>query len=204
MNRVNDYTHGGAYKMNISGAQRGSMQKPNAGSAPINKGPGLAAWVQTIETRIPDAFPEKDMVDISAEAKNKSIDFQKMLDDLRNEMQALREGLKQAREAGEGAAQAWKERIKCLQIAMRIMSGDIVPEEDHRYLREKDMELYSRAIQLRIVKEDPEEYDRLSDDDDKRNNKASDALPDAAPPMVNAPAAAGAQPAEASPPPADG
>ena len=190
--------------MNISGAQRGSMQKPNTGSAPINKGPGLAAWVQTIETRVPDAIPEKDIVDISAEAKNKSVDFQKMLDDLRNEMQALREGLKQAREAGEGAAQAWKERIKCLQIAMRIMSGDIVPEEDHRYLREKDMELYSRAIQLRIVKEDPEEYDRLSDDDDKRNNKASDALPDAAPPMVNAPAAAGAQPAEASPPPADG
>jgi len=146
-----------------------------------NKKPAVTAQTKTPKIQSPEVLPAVDTVDISAGAKKKTDDFQEMFDEMRSKMHELREGLKQAREAGEGAASAWREKIKCLQIAMRIMSGDIVPEEDHRYLREKDVELYSKAIQLRIEKEDPKEYDRLSEDEEKDGIKVSESSANDAP-----------------------
>jgi len=108
-----------------------------------------------------------DTVVVSEEAKRGPIDWQSKLDEMRNEMRALLENLERAREAGEGAAEAWKEKIRCMQIAMRIMSGNKVPDADHRYLREKDAELYGKAITMRMEKVDPKEHDRLSEDEEE-------------------------------------
>ena len=105
-------------------------------------------------------------VEVTKEAKSKAIDWQSKLDEMRNDMRTLREGLERAKELGEGAAEAWKEKIKCLQIAMRIMSGSKVPEADHRFLQDKDPELYGKAITMRMEKVDPKEHDRLSEDEE--------------------------------------
>jgi len=194
--------------MNVGKAHGEIILKNITREALESKKPVSFARPQTPEIQIPELLPSEDKVDISEEAKKKADDFQKMLEKMRSDMRALREGLKQAREAGEGAAEAWKERIKCLQIAMRIMSGDKVPEEDHRYLREKDMEMYSRAISLRIEKKDPKEYDRLSEDEKKRRDNSVDDRADAAssiaavPPAQTAAQPAVAQPPEAAAPPA--
>ena len=169
-----------------------------------------SAQTQTTEKQNPVPLAIEDTVEISTEAiekaRDKKFDFQKALDEMRNEMRGLREGLQRAIEAGEGAAAMWKEKIKCMQIAMRIMAGDIVPEEDHRYLREKDMELYSKAIQLRIEKEDPEEYDRLSEDEEEdAKNIAGETAP-TPPTASSAPAAQAANTSggtEAAPAPAE-
>jgi len=171
----------------------------------------MKAAQEAVESRKKDAFSEKraaetqvkdgpiseDTVVISEEARTKADDFQSKLDAMRDEMRALREDLKRAQEAGEGAAEAWKEKIRCLQIAMRIMSGNKVPIEDHRYLAEKDAELYNRAIQLRVEKEDPKEYDRLSEDEEDNADAAVDGAPEAAP------AAADAQSGDAEAPAVD-
>jgi len=108
-----------------------------------------------------------DTVVVSDEAKKSAVDWQSKLEEMRDKMRELREGLQRAREAGEGAAEAWKEKIKCMQIAMRIMSGNKVPEEDHRFLQEKDPELYGKAITMRMEKVDPKEHDRLSEDEEE-------------------------------------
>ena len=156
--------------MNIGKTNRAIIPNIITLEVPESKKTEQTAQTKTPETIDSGALQPGDTVEISPEAKNKAEDFQKKLDEMRNEMKALREGLKQAAEAGKGAAEGWKEKIKCLQIAMRIISGNKVPEEDHRYLRERDVELYSRAIQLRIEKEDPKEYDKLSEEE-KRNNE---------------------------------
>ena len=183
--------------MNIGITQRESVLVTINRDALENNKSKLSAQPQAPETTILEALTVEDKVDISADAKNKTDDFQKKLDDMRNEMQTLREGLRRVSEAGSSAAKAWKERIKCLKIAMRIMSGDIVPEEDYRYLRERDMELYSRAIQMRIEKEDPKEYDRLSEDEDKNNNNTTNNSKNTAPAIDTA------KPAETNTPPPD-
>jgi hypothetical protein len=183
--------------MDISMAHRERAIRTITPDVPESVKTGAAAQVKAPEIQAPEFLAIEDTVAISAEAKSKSDDFQNMLDEMRNEMKALREGLKQAREAGEGAAKGWRDKIKCLQIAMRIMSGDKVPLEDHRFLRDRDSELYAKAIKLRIEKEDPKEYDRLSDDEETDDGYAVSGARDAAPVTIDAqPAEAAAQPAE--------
>ena len=184
--------------MNLLRPSRESIIKMVAQSIPAIQKPELAVKANVQETKAPEPPETVDKVEISDEAKAKSDDFQKMLEDMRSEMRALREELKRAGEAGEGAAEAWKEKIRCLIIAMRIMSGDIVPEQDHRYLRDKDMDLYCRAIMMRVEKEDPDEYDRLSEDEKRRRDDGT-GDPEGAAPVVagSRPAESGAQSADA-------
>ena len=108
-----------------------------------------------------------DTVNVSEDAKKSAKDFQSKLEEMRNEMRALREELERAREAGEGAAEMWKIEIKCLQIAMRIMSGNKVPNADQRFLMDHKPELYAKAITMRMEKTDPKEYDRLTEDEEE-------------------------------------
>ena len=148
------------------------------------------------EVDIPDNMLE-DIIEISEEAKlgaeellkkeflkadndrKAGDDLQKKLEEMRGRYQELREGLKNAQKAGEGMAEVMKEKIRCLQIAMRIMSGGKVPEEDRRYLAEKDIELYNQAISLRIEKKDPKEYDSLlEDEEDKAESDDSTDVPE--------------------------
>ena len=167
--------------MSVHNVQPESVKQPIARDTRVNRAPESSAQTKTPGTSASGVIPIEDIIEISKDARDKAEDFQSKLDEMRSETRALREGLKQAAEAGEGAAAAWREKIICMQIAMRIMSGDKVPEEDHRYLRERDFELNSRAIQLRIEKKDPDEYDRLSKDDDSRGDNAASDASDAGP-----------------------
>lgn len=146
-----------------------NLKKLTQQKAPEAKSIDAKDSKQAQEVEKPDVMPE-DKVEISAEAKKGSVDFQGMLDEMRDKYRMLREDMKRAQEAGDGMAEAMKEKIRCLQIAMRIMSGDNVPIEDERYLAEKDIELYHQAKTMRIEKEDPKDHDRLSEDEKKKKD----------------------------------
>jgi hypothetical protein len=64
-------------------------------------------------------------------------------------------------------AEEAKVRLKCLMIAMRIMAGDTVPREDYRYLAKNDLELYSKAVSMRIEQENPKKHKKISESDNK-------------------------------------
>jgi len=138
----------------------------------IERNTGTSGTSENIQTSGNQGFVIllEDMADISGDARSNADDLQNKLDEMRNRYQELRDGLKRARDLGEGMSRAWKEKILCLKIAMRIMSGDKVPIEDKRFLAEKDPELYRQAISLRREKKDPKEYDRLSEKDEKDDN----------------------------------
>lgn len=55
--------------------------------------------------------------------------------------------------------------LKCLMISRRIIRGDLVPREDHNFLQEHNPELYTISILMRRNKDNPEEFDRISEDD---------------------------------------
>ena len=162
-----------------------NVQRADAQNAAELIKPVPATQKEAPEIQTPDIAHITDTVEISTEAKRKTNNFQEKLEKMRDDMRMLREELKRAREAGEGAAEAWKEKIRCLQIAMRIISGDNVPYEDHRYLREKDVELYGRAITMRVEKEDPKDLDRLSEDEEEDGEEgeinSADSTPIASP-----------------------
>ena len=137
-----------------------------------------------------------DTIELSREAKDtaKQNDKRSKLDERRDELQALRRELERINEMNEGAAEGWRNKIKALRIAMRIISGHNVPEEDHRFLREADIDLYTRAITMRIEKQDPDDYDRLSEDEEERVDKAVDDSADAAAPVPEVDSGGGEMP----------
>ena len=108
-------------------------------------------------------------VEISSDGKQKTKDIYDDLQKKATGLQGLLEQLKDLSAQGQAEAESIKVRIKCLQIALRIMSGDKVPVEDHQYLLKHDPELYAEAVVRRIPKENPHEHDRLSEDEKSDN-----------------------------------
>lgn len=55
---------------------------------------------------------------------------------------------------------------KCIQIAARIVKGDIIPNKDMQFLAENEPKLYSSAILLRQQNDKPKRYDSLLEDEE--------------------------------------
>lgn len=96
------------------------------------------------------------------------------------QMKDERAAMKQAEENGKAQQEGIKVLLTCMEISRRIISGDKVPREDHAYLMKHDMELYARSIMMRRIKEDPEEHDRLSEEEEPSDGAKSTAGSDAA------------------------
>ncbi|MCL2125526.1 MAG: hypothetical protein FWH33_06005 [Oscillospiraceae bacterium] len=128
--------------------------------------------------KAPDEITEADIDEVTisngsiAKAKEEN-NLSDALEKMRAESRELQRQLEAAREQGDGMADYFKKKLQCIIIAMRIMQGDKVPPEDHRFLAEEEPELYHKAMSMRVEKEDPEEYDRLSEDEEN-DSKAPD------------------------------
>ena len=162
--------------MRIANTNNAGIQKMISQIVTAVKANEPAARDQQPEPKAADTMIN-DTLDISDGAKQRVNDLQSSLEEMRAKAQQVREDIKRAGEAGDGMAAAMREKLICLKIAMRIMSGDIVPEADHRFLAEKDPDLYHQAISMRVEKVDPEEHDRLSEDEEDDDAAAmSDAV----------------------------
>lgn len=67
----------------------------------------------------------------------------------------------------EGADSA-RVMSKCMLIASRLTSGDKVPLKDERFLQKHDMKLYLQAMKMRIPKQEPKEWDSITDDEEEQ------------------------------------
>lgn len=83
------------------------------------------------------------------------------------EKNIYQEMMESTRENTEAQSEGFQDMGKALEIARRIMDGDIVPPEDEEFLMEYDSELYMRVKSMAKPKEDPKEYDSLVEEEDK-------------------------------------
>lgn len=92
-------------------------------------------------------------------------------------LKAERQRLEQMKEAGkqeaEALAKSLKVRLQCWKIAARIMDGDKVPYEDEQFLLNNDPDGYQMAMSLRRIKEDPEEWDSVLEDEEEDSDGGS-------------------------------
>lgn len=58
--------------------------------------------------------------------------------------------------------------INCMKISRRIISGDIVPAKDHKFLKKHDPALYGKSIMMRIPKEDPKKLKAVTKKEDEK------------------------------------
>ena len=115
--------------------------------------------------------------------------------------------MQSAREAADGAAEAWRIKAKTLEIARRIIRGDNVPPADYSFLAEHNPELFKEAVTLRNISEndDPEDHDALSERDENKlandiNDLKGKEVPSFAPSMPSAPSAPSQSPSGDSAP----
>ncbi|MBD5457549.1 MAG: hypothetical protein HDR27_03125 [Lachnospiraceae bacterium] len=86
------------------------------------------------------------------------------------EKQMYQEMLENTKEAAEAQGEGYEDLAKALEIARRILNGDIVPAQDEKFLMEYNSEIYMRVKSMAEMKEDPEEYDSLLEDEEEEDN----------------------------------
>lgn len=82
--------------------------------------------------------------------------------------QEMMENTKEASEAEEGIG----DLARAMEIARRILDGDIVPAQDEKFLMEFNSEMYMRVKSMAKLKEEPEKYDSLLEEEEEDNGKS--------------------------------
>lgn len=117
---------------------------------------------------------------IASPAVEKQKSAKKTTEELMKEKETYVNMMKQEVNASEKQMEAEKERLEimitCLEISRRITGGDKVPPADHKYLMKHDSGLYARSISLRLPKNDPFEYKRISKEEDANKQQSLDEL----------------------------
>ncbi len=90
-----------------------------------------------------------------------------------NEKQMYQDMLENAKEAAESQGEGFGDLAKALEIARRILNGDIVPAQDEKFLMEFNSEMYMRVKSMAELKEDPEKYDSLLEDEEEQGKSGS-------------------------------
>lgn len=86
------------------------------------------------------------------------------------ERKMYQEMLNSANEAAEAQGEGFGDLAKALEIARRILNGDIVPAQDEKFLMEFNSEIYMRVKSMAKQKEDPEEYESLLEEEEDNEN----------------------------------
>lgn len=95
------------------------------------------------------------------------------------QMQSLaemyQEQLESAKEAAKAAGEGYEDMGKALEIARRMMHGDIVPSSDEKFLMDynKDVYMAAKNMQAMAQNEKPKKYDSLLEDEEEEEGKAS-------------------------------
>ena len=88
------------------------------------------------------------------------------------ERDMYQEMLEKANEAAEAQGEGFAELAKALEIARRILNGDIVPAQDEQFLMEFNSEIYMRVKSMAKEKDDPKEYDTLMEEEEENTDSA--------------------------------
>lgn len=87
------------------------------------------------------------------------------------EWSVYQEMLEKSKEAAEKQGEGFGDLAKALEIARRILNGDIVPQQDEKFLMEFNSEIYMRVKSMAKMKEDPKEYDTLMEEEEEDNER---------------------------------
>ena len=89
-----------------------------------------------------------------------------------NEKQMYQEMMENTKEASEAQEEGIGDLARAMEIARRILDGDIVPAQDEKFLMEFHSEMYMRVKSMAKLKEEPEKYDSLLEEEEEDNGKS--------------------------------
>lgn len=114
-------------------------------------------------------------LELSGAAAEESVFTEEELEQMRKEEEEkrMRESYQEQVEAAKEAADAMSEEFgdlaKAVEIARRLMHGDIVPQSDEKFLMDfdKDMYLGAKSMQALAQNEDKKKYDSILEDEEE-------------------------------------
>ncbi len=80
--------------------------------------------------------------------------------------------MENTKEASEAQEEGIGDLARAMEIARRILDGDIVPAQDEKFLMEFNSEMYMRVKSMAKLKEEPEKYDSLLEEEEEDNGKS--------------------------------
>lgn len=113
---------------------------------------------------------EAAILELTLEAVNKKQEeYQSYMEKL-NQQWAATANMVSAKQQGEAAKEYVEDLGKIMEVARRIMKGDIVPASDEKKLMEYSMELYQTAKNMGALVREKErkEHDSLWEDEEKK------------------------------------
>lgn len=119
-------------------------------------------------------------LEISGVAAEESVFTEEELDQMRKEEaeKRMRESYQQqaesAKEAAEGMSEEFGDLAKAVEIARRLMHGDIVPQSDEKFLMDfdKDMYLGAKSMQALAQNEDKKKYDSILEEEEEEEGSS--------------------------------
>lgn len=96
--------------------------------------------------------------------------YQKYMDKLMQQQTAIA-NMEVAKQQGEAMEESVEDLGKIMEVARRLMDGDIVPPTDEKKLMEYSMELYQAAKNIGVLmkKKESKEYDSLWEEEKEKN-----------------------------------
>lgn len=111
-----------------------------------------------------------DLSGVQPESAYTEEDLEKMREDaeMKNLQQMYQENMEAAKEAAEAAGEGFEDLGRALEIARRMMHGDIVPASDEKFLMDFNRDIYMGAKNMQALakNEDPEKYDSILEDEE--------------------------------------
>lgn len=99
----------------------------------------------------------------------------KKSEEIKSLAEMYQQQLESAKEAAKAAGEGYEDMGKALEIARRMMHGDIVPSSDEKFLMDynKDVYMAAKNMQAMAQNEKSKKYDSLLEDEEGEDGKAS-------------------------------
>lgn len=114
-------------------------------------------------------------LELSGAAAEESVFTEEELEQMRKEeaekrmRESYQEQVEAAKEAADAMSEDFGDLAKAVEIARRLMHGDIVPQSDEKFLMDfdKDMYLGAKSMQALAQNEDKKKYDSILEDEEE-------------------------------------
>lgn len=166
--------------MSVTGiANSGMVQNVYATEKDTKKSVKEEKQEQAKKEQVMETSEKKDTFQLSEEArelleKQREENLARWYQELKERYQDFAE---KQRKSTKEAAKSGRTQGKCMRIAISLAAGDKVPIEDIEFLKKNAMELYLRAIMMRIPKENEKEKESVLDKSEKEEIRGGMQMP---------------------------
>lgn len=154
----------GSYSTLLQPENRQAGRKVNAGAGQVPAGAAKQTRMQQYKVQ----GVELELSGEFSKFTEEELEEMKKSEEMQSLAAMYQEQLESAKEAAKAAGEGVEDMGKALEIARRMMHGDIVPPSDEKFLMDynKDVYMAAKNMQAMAKNQKPKKYDSLSEEEE--------------------------------------